>query len=377
MKGVYLFPPVEVGCLGPNSGIEKKVRAQYDVLKKYFNCELVILPEVTFSDSIFEKIIRRLPFTAGWRKWKYNNEFAIAEFIYIREPYYDYSFVKYLYKIKKSNNAVKILLEIPTYPPQPKKWTVRNFSYNIKDIFWCKISHRFIDVIINYYGYKMIDRIPCITTINGYDFNNIKIAALSKEDNEIDIISVAVNAYWHGYERVIKGLHLYYLHNGKMNYVYHLVGDPLPEYSELIKQYGLNDHVVLHGQLHGIELSSLYCKSMMGIDVLGGHRKNYPISSSLKSREYGAWGLPIITSSPVDYLDRNSKYQFIAPYDDSPLDFEAITNYFQALTESRNIIELKNEIRNNAEEHCNMNATMAPVIKWIKENCEDRGETSF
>ena len=90
MKGYYLFAPVEPGNAGPESGVERKVRAQNKALSKYLNCELVILPAVEYSGSKAEKIIRRLPFTAAWRKWDYKGEYNDADFLYIRQVYHDY-----------------------------------------------------------------------------------------------------------------------------------------------------------------------------------------------------------------------------------------------------------------------------------------------
>lgn len=369
MKGYYLFAPVEPGNVGPDSGVERKVRAQCKALNEYLNCELVILPPVEYTGSLTEKIVRRLPFTAAWRKWKYEGEFDDADYIYIREPYYDDSFVRYLKTLKKKNPNVKVILEIPTYPPQPKNWSLSAFSFSLKDMLCGPKASRHIDAIVNFYGYKEIWGRPCILTLNGYEFDKVTLPQRTI-GSEIVLLSVAITAYWHGYDRVIEGLHRYYQSAGKENFIYHMVGSILPEHQQKVQEYGLESHVILHGKKFGPELDALYEQSILGIDVLGGHRKNYPISSSLKSREYGAWGMPIITSSPVDYLPENSRFQFIAPYDDSPLDFEAIAKYYHSLYDSRDCNEIAHAIRKNAKQHCDMRKTMQPIIEWIKANCK-------
>ena len=101
MKGYYLFAPVEPQNVGPDSGVERKVRAQHKALSLYTDCELVILPPVEYSGSVAEKIVRRMPFTAAWRKWAYKGEFNDADFLYIRQVYHDDSFVRYLRSIKR------------------------------------------------------------------------------------------------------------------------------------------------------------------------------------------------------------------------------------------------------------------------------------
>ena len=116
MKGYYLFAPVEPENAGPESGVERKVRAQCKALNQYLDCELVILPPVHFAESVAEKLIRRLPFTAAWRKWRYNGEFNDADFLYIRQVYHDASFVRWLRDLRRQNPKIKIIYEVPTYP---------------------------------------------------------------------------------------------------------------------------------------------------------------------------------------------------------------------------------------------------------------------
>ena len=109
MKGYYLFAPVESSCVGPESGVERKVRAQHKALSQYLDCELVILPPVDYTGSMTEKIVRRLPLTAAWRKWNYRDEFNDADFLYIRQVYHDASFFRYLRAVRRKNPDVRIV----------------------------------------------------------------------------------------------------------------------------------------------------------------------------------------------------------------------------------------------------------------------------
>ena len=100
MKGYYLFAPVEPACVGPQSGVERKVRAQHAALARHINCELVILAPAKYTQRPSERILRRLPFAAAWRKWAYKGEFDDADFLYIRQVYHDAAFVRYLRPIR-------------------------------------------------------------------------------------------------------------------------------------------------------------------------------------------------------------------------------------------------------------------------------------
>ena len=181
------------------------------------------------------------------------------------------------------------------------------------------------------------------------------------------MLSVAANAFWHGYDRFLEGLHRYYENGGTVDLHYHLVGDILPEYTRMVAQYQLQDHVTLHGRLYGEDLAALYRRCSIGIDILGGHRKDYPVSSTLKSREYGAWGLPLITSSPVDFMEQSCPWQLLVPYDDSPVDISAVLDYHQKLYADRDPNAVARAIRAFAREKCHMDTTMAPVARWLLE----------
>ncbi|MDO4413620.1 MAG: glycosyltransferase [Erysipelotrichaceae bacterium] len=368
MKGYYLFAPVEPGNAGPESGVERKVRAQHKALNAYVNCELLILDPVRYTGSKSEKIIRRLPFTAAWRKWKYEGEFDDGDFLYIRQVYHDHSFVSYLKEIRKRNPKIKIIYEIPTYPfDTESKISVSTFSFAMKERLNRKKLAKYIDRIVTFYGQKEIFGIPCIDLINGYDFSTIELPERERTDT-VNVISVALTAFWHGYDRFIKGLAEYYENGGNENIVYHYVGTVMPEHREYVKEHHLDEHVIFYGKMSGEPLKELMKRCFIGLDVLGGHRKDYPVSSSLKSREYFAYGIPMITSSPIDFLPKDSPYQFLVPYDDSPVDMKKMLEYYHGYYDGKDCNELAKKMREYGKEVCDMSITMKPVADWLDNN---------
>ena len=365
MKGYYLFAPVEPDNAGPSSGVERKVRSQYKALSKYLDCELVIFPPAEYSGSKVEKIIRRLPFTAAWRKWECKGEFNDADFLYMRQVYHDDSFVRYLRTIKKQNPKIRIIYEIPTYPYDTEtRISASNVAFVAKERTARKTAAKFMDRIVTFYGQKEIWGVPCIDLINGFDFSDVEFPQRERTDT-IHVISVAQTAFWHGYDRFLAGLDAYYENGGKVNIVYHYIGCVMPEHERFVKEHHLESHVFFHGKQYGEPLKALMQQSFLGIDVLGGHRKNYPVSSSLKSREYCANGIPMITSSPIDFLPKDSPYQFLAPYDDSPVDIEAVVRYYHSVYDGKNCNDVAREIRSYAEACCDMSITMKPVADWL------------
>lgn len=367
MKGFYLFAPVEPGCVGPDSGVERKVRAQHKALSHLLDCELVILEPVRYTQTPAERVLRRLPFTAAWRKWKYSGEFDDADFLYIRQVYHDHSFVRYLRDIRRRNPGMKILYEVPTWPYLTEsRVSVSSLPFALKERRNAPRAAKYCDRIVTFYGQEEIWGRKCIRLLNGYDFSRVTLPQRTLGDT-VHILSVAANAFWHGYDRFLEGLHRYYENGGTENIHYHLVGDILPEYTRMVEQYGLQEHVTLHGRLYGEQLEKLYRVCTLGIDILGGHRKDYPVSSTLKSREYGAWGLPLITSSPVDFMEPDCPWQHLVPYDDSPVDIAAVLAYYHKTYIDGNASRVASAIRSFAREKCDMPVTVHPITAWLKE----------
>ena len=81
-KGYYLFSPEEAEHALPSSGVNRKVHSQVKALQNYVDCRLYEMPPIEYTGSVVEKIVRRLPYTAAWRKWQYNGEFIDAGFLY-------------------------------------------------------------------------------------------------------------------------------------------------------------------------------------------------------------------------------------------------------------------------------------------------------
>ena len=369
MKGYYLFAPVEPSCVGPQSGIERKVRAQHRALARQLDCELVILEPARYTQTPAERLIRRLPFTAAWRKWEYRGEFDDADFLYIRQVYHDRSFVRYLRAIRAANPQVKLLYEVPTWPYLTESQvSLSSLPFALKERRNGPLAAKVCDRIITFYGQESIWGVPCLRLRNGYDFGQITLPRRELGDT-LHILSVAANAFWHGYDRFLEGLGRYYENGGREDLHYHLVGDVLPEYRELVEKYRLQGHVTLHGRLYGEELAQLYRRCTLGIDILGGHRKDYPVSSTLKSREYGAWGVPLVTSSPVDFMEPDCPWQLLVPYDDSPVDISAVLEYHRATYSGGDPDAVAKAIRDFARGYCDMSAAMKPVADWLLEEC--------
>lgn len=368
MRGYYIFAPVEAGAAGKYSGVEKKVRNFCEVISEEFDITLDILPPFEQDRSRLKRILRRWLFwTPVGHDWtKYTDRYLDADFLYIRKAQHDASFLKFVKIIKKKKPEMRILYEIPTYPYETEQsLSIGNFPNMAKDRIFRKPLKKYIDRIVTFYNQKEIIGIPTIYIMNGYNFSNMREPTYKLENNAINLIEVSTTAFWHGYDRVIEGLNIYYKNGGKINFIFHMVGPIMEEHKAMVSRYQLEKHVVFYGKLSGKELDAVYDQCCIGVDVLGGHRKDYPVSSSLKSREYAEKGMPVITSSPVDYLPKDYKYQMLCPYDDSPINIKDVYDFYNAVFSESSVKEVGTIIQNTAKELCDFHVTLRPVVQYL------------
>ena len=122
---------------------------------------------------------------------------------------------------------------------------------------------------------------------------------------------------------------------------------------------------MLSWKVHGEPLNALYEKCALGVDSLARHRSGIDVLSSLKSREYGAKGIPIINSCKIDIIDDDFPYMLQVPADESPIDMEAVGRFYHECFDSRDRLEVAEIIRGYIAEKASMKSTLGAVINKI------------
>ena len=289
--------------------------------------------------------------------------------VYIRYPMSDFFFLLALKCIK--HEGIPIVVEIPTYPYDSEgKESLKGRIILALDKFYRKKIHSYVDKICTYSNDREIFNIPTINTINGYDFSRV----LPGEEiiNTQDCIRmIAVSNMWplHGYDRLIKGLGAYYSAGGRRNIELNIVGSGYieQEWKELTTELGLQEHVVFHGKVFGDDLMKLYQGQALGVNSLAIHRDNLLNESTLKTKEYAALGLPIISSSYVDAFSKegNNLYTLRVPADETVIDVEALILFVDKLYENPTK-QIRDAIRKDAKSICDMPVTLKPVIDFYE-----------
>lgn len=193
---------------------------------------------------------------------------------------------------------------------------------------------------------------------NGVVVEDLPLSSSCKtESNALEIIAVALIAYWHGYDRLLRAIDL--LGDEYRNCIHVTIvgdGDELSNLQKLSSELGLSN-VHFTGMLSGQQLDEIYDKAHVGVSSLGLHRKGIFEASDLKTREYVARGLLVLGSGKDADFNDNSLFRKVVPCDES---IEPIVEQLKALmTET---LPDKNLVRAFAKSQVSMESKMKLIM---------------
>ncbi len=360
-------------------GVEKKIDNQIKAFSKFFETKKIIIEKE--DAGFFEHVIWCLP-GGSWGA-KYEKAFEqinsqvddIDEvlFFYIRMCSPDKRFVSFLRRIRERFSQSRILLEIPTYPYANDLIRIKTmWPWYFKDIANRQAMANVVDKIVVFSDDDSLFGKETIRIINGIDVDSIAFAEDSRcfvrrEPYTISLLAVANFQLLHGYERILRGLANYYQKENKYRVYIHMVGDGKEKsyYQGMVKDYGLDSYVMFYGALTGIELEKMYYNSDIGLGVFGAYKRDIHISSALKTREYLAYGLPVVSGVYEDAFPEKRDYFLELPNDEGNVDINVIVDFYRGLNEKYCIKELRTAIRSYAKETVDVEVTMGPVISYL------------
>ena len=360
----------------PHSGISKKIQYQVSALK---NCGLdVFLCHMTidekgfqrrvcngtvienFGNCVFAKFLKWIRFVSLTKFIIDNN----IEFVYIRSFYNtNPSLLKMLKSLK--NEGVKVVMELPTYPydTEVKSAAIslsNRMIFLVNKIFRNRLGN-YLTKIVTFSDYKEIHGVCTVNISKGIDFEQIKLKTTkTKQNKSIRLLGVAEIHYWHGYDRLIKGLAEYYERHEMLAEVYFdIIGGGIQSelnlLKDLVKGLNLEHYVTFYGESSGEVLDSFFEKADFGIASLGRHRSGITKIKTIKTREYAARGIPFIYSETDEDFDK-MPYIIKAPADESSIDIDSIVKFYKSLEIT------PAEIRSSIEETLSWKVQMQKVI---------------
>jgi hypothetical protein len=324
----------------PSNGVAKKIYAQIKAIKSYGNH--VELCCIRPSDGCFERIVGSdviESFSSNMLgKVLYNYSFCVLknyiieknfDCIYIRYTHYaSPTFVKFLKNI--NSFGVKVYLEIPTYPYDDEfkySSTYKKTQVLIDKVFR-KYSGKYIDRIITFSNDEKIWGVDTLKISNAVSKSNIFFRQNNPECNVINLVMVAYFNKWHGLDRLLYSYDTASVAT-KRSVNIHVIGYG-SELDKLKKSPSIGScaNINFYGALSGEDLGNVLNEMHVGIDSLARHRVGVYENNSLKSKEYLAYGLPVVKSHCDRSID-SLAHVFTVDANDSIIDLAAIIKWYK------------------------------------------------
>lgn len=365
-------------------GAVKKV---HDEIRAFENCGFD-MTHVNFEPvssglrrtHIGKGICASLPFTYVFSKYSYDKKYDGYDFYYFRFEAADYWFVRFLRKLRQNNPGAKIIIEFPDFPNSSWKSLVY-LPLLIKDVCARRKYKKYIDrFAVIHPAYNEIYGVRTVQYRNGIDVSRIPVKkACYDNGDQIHIIGVCTMFPSHGYDRFIISMARYYEDRDARKIIFHIVGDgPGPElkkYRKLVEHYSLDEYVIFEGRLTGEALYEMYDRCDIALELFAVFRKGLDFSSSLKSREYLAVGIPIISGNDIDVI-KGKEFDYLLQYEnnDAPVDLIKVVEFYDRVYGKESKEKVISNIRRFAEENCSFEATLKEVVDFISVKSEGTDE---
>ena len=364
-KGYYIY--VE-NC--GSSGVMNKIKMQMDTFSRHLDIHSIQIPNK--KSSLFRKVHNMLPWASFEREYgRVLEQMDNPDFVYIRRTYIDKDYLAFLGEIHVRWHDCKIIVEQPVYPYDKdmlrSPYTAIQY---IKELLYRRHYKDDIDRFVTYSDDDEILGVKTIRTMNGVNVSEMRMIHNDQEYDSkgINLITVATLVAHHGYERVIEGLYRYYQNGGERNIIFHIVGDG-PEkkrYTDMVKKYNLEAHVVFYGAKYGEELDKLYDLADAGLAAFGSYKEGVDKLCTIKVREYFAKGLPVVLGCEDNlFLGEAKQYGLILPNDSSAIDISMVLSFLDSIYTDKPRIEVNNGIVELARRTVDNEVTLSPIIEYI------------
>ena len=258
--------------------------------------------------------------------------------IYLRYPLVDFSSFAFARRYGEkvvTQHHTKELEEILTFR---FVWPLRMFQYGLERFAAPYFFRRIMgltaisDDIVQYETKRLNFRGKTQRFSNGINPDQFVMRMPPPLEKDFNLIMVASSYLaWHGLDRILRSLETY--QSDEVIVHLYLVGDVSDEYHGLIEQCASHDSVEVHvcGKRYGNALDDVFEKAHMACDSLAMYRLNMSESSTLKSKEYIARGIPFVYSAPDRDLTEIEACLFNAGNDDTLIDLKALVTFYRKL----------------------------------------------
>lgn len=364
-------------------GITKKIRAQicalrnlgYQVIYTAYKSDCVAI--LDNNDQIVASMRYRFPSGSKLHGYfRYQDILTLAnhykvksnvnfDYLYGRISAINKKYITLLKNFKKSGSSV--IIEALAYFPGVKMRTIKG-----KYVIYCLETKKkklcsLIDKIITEGQVEDFYGIPCEVGKIGIATDTLFKHCYNGDPNVLNMISVASEQAYHGYDRLIKSAAAYKCSNGSKSVRIHLVGQLSEATKSLVQKLEVEDMVILHGKMSGLQLQELYQNCNMGIGPLGQHRVGGKKDTGLKTKEYFGIGLPYFFSGCDEDVPDDYAYTYRVSSDEAVVDFDELWDFYLRY---RDVPTVTEEMRAFAREVYSWDKIMQQALSLKKGNYE-------
>ena len=295
---------------------------------------------VKFKDGLISKLVSHLK-VAWFGSINFKNCYTAInsdfDVIYLRFYLPGTDLIRFLKRLKKDKPSTLILLEYPTLnvvEELKKRDMVGRVTYYLNKNKIRELN-QYTDYVVTLTKDKILFDKPALQMPNGIELAGILPAPLPAFDNQLVLLGVASDcAFYHGFDKVIKGLARYKSQKRHAKVLFRIVSNPLSrnvdELRALAKGLDVADMVSFELPKSREELAEEYSQVHIGMGTLALHRIGLMDNYSLKHREYAAFGLPFVMSKGDDHFE-DSPFVMTVERDEEPLDIQAVLDFYTSL----------------------------------------------
>ncbi|MDW3616605.1 glycosyltransferase [Enterococcus faecium] len=335
-------------------GVKKKITAQIEALKFMgIKVDLAIRKDNKLIITK-ENEIERLNLKKGFTRYK--NSIAKELIRWDAKDKYDFLYVRFpntldssVLKLFRYFGNAKVIMEVPTYPidgeyqielkslkskKQYMEYCKKRIVFGVHHILEKRI-YKYLFRIVTFMPNEKIWGVKTIIIDNGVDTTNF-LPIKQKKRQHITLTAVANVSKWHGLDRVIEGLKIYYQEESNNKKVFFNIvggGEEIDNLKKLVNEYELNAYVKFLGPKFGLELLSIYSNTDIAVSSLGLFRIGLSTGSTIKTKEYCALGLPFILGYEEVKITNDFKYALKIPANNSPVSIQDIINFYNKIQE--------------------------------------------
>lgn len=345
-------------------GITKKIRSVIDAFRRKdylvyysaygkagidiydYNDKVVHSEKYSSENHKLSSIIRRFDLIQTCTKYFKSSKMKF-DIVFMRYLGFDQPYIGLLKKCKKS--CAYIIVDMLGYFQGIKSKDLKGLYMNINTDLFHKQAIKYIDEMLTEGDENILFGKKTVKSEMGIDCEKYRMHSYNGNEKQINLISVANETLYHGYDRLINSLAAYYEKaNVEVEINLHLVGVISESTKNIIISKKMTEHVTLYGKQYGDVLMDIYDKCNMAVGPLGQHRIGGKKDTGLKTREYFGMGIPYFYSGVESVVLNHFPYIFEVPSDESMINFYDIIDFYNSY---KNLYNVAGEMRQFAQEH--------------------------